>query len=72
MSTITDIQALGEVIRHERKRQQVTQVELAALAGVGVRFLRELERGKLGCQIGHTFLVLNTLGITISAEVRSL
>lgn len=71
MTIITDVQALGETIRQERKRQEVTQVELAALAGVGVRFLRELEHGKLGCQLGHTFLVLNTLGISVAAAPRN-
>jgi len=71
MAMITDVQALGETIRQERKRQNVTQVELAALAGVGVRFLRELEHGKLGCQLGHTFLVLNTLGIHVTAAPRN-
>lgn len=71
MSTVSNAQALGEAIRQERKRQNVTQAELAALAGVGVRFLRELEHGKSGCQLGHTFLVLNTLGITVSAKSRS-
>lgn len=71
MSKVSDVQTLGAAIRKERKRQELTQVELAALSGVGVRFLRELEHGKLGCQLGHTFLVLNTLGITITADARS-
>jgi len=72
MIEITDVEALGQAIRQERKRQALTQVELAALAGVGVRFLRELEHGKLGCQLGQTFSVLTTLGITVSASARDL
>jgi len=67
---ITDTESLGQVIRQERKRQNVTQVELAALAGVGVRFLRELERGKQSCQIGRAFIVLQTLGISIDVSMR--
>jgi len=70
MAEIIDIVALGETIRLERKRQGVTQAELAALAGVGVRYLRELEHGKPGCQIGHAFKVLATLGITVTATAR--
>lgn len=70
MTTIRDVQTLGETIRQERKRQKVTQVELAALAGIGVRFLRELENGKTSCQLGQTFSVLETLGITITAKAR--
>jgi len=70
MIKITDSEALGRLIRRERKRQQVTQVELAALAGVGVRFLRELEHGKESCQLGRAFIVLQTLGISIDATTR--
>ena len=63
-------QMLGELIRQERKRQKVTQAELAALSGVGVRFLRELEHGKESCQLGLTLDVLQTLGITLEARTR--
>lgn len=33
-------------LRNERKKLGLTQVEFAERAGVGLRFLRELERGK--------------------------
>ncbi|MFK7854810.1 MAG: helix-turn-helix domain-containing protein [Granulosicoccus sp.] len=71
MTKITDVKMLGELIRAERKRQKVTQIELAALAGVGARFLRELEHGKESCQLGRTFNVLSTLGISIDAVTRA-
>jgi len=68
---IVDSRTLGALIRSERKQQKVTQVELAALAGVGVRFLRELEGGKDSCQVGLALSVATTLGITVSASTRS-
>ena len=71
MTRITTVKTLGELIRNERKRQNVTQIELAALAGVGTRFLRELEHGKESCQLGRAFTVLHTLGIAIDAVPRS-
>ena len=37
---------LGEYIRDKRKRFKLTQIELAERSGVGIRFMRELERGK--------------------------
>ncbi|MEP4523587.1 MAG: helix-turn-helix domain-containing protein, partial [Alloalcanivorax venustensis] len=37
---------LGRRIRAARKAQGLTQVDLAEIAGVGPRFLSELERGK--------------------------
>jgi len=71
MTIIEDTRVLGTLVRNERKRQKVTQVELASLAGVGVRFLRELENGKESCHLGLTLGVLNTLGISINATTRA-
>jgi y4mF family transcriptional regulator len=68
---IQDSQTLGALVRAERKRQKVTQVELASLAGVGVRFLRELEKGKESCQLGLALSVLATLGISLNAATRA-
>ena len=70
MTFILNTKMLGEIIRQERRRQKVTQAELAALAGVGLRFLRELESGKASCQVGLTLEVLQSLGISINAITR--
>ncbi|GBE10344.1 helix-turn-helix protein [bacterium BMS3Abin12] len=43
ISTVEDI---GRCIRARRKAQGATQAEFAALCGVGVRFISELENGK--------------------------
>jgi y4mF family transcriptional regulator len=37
---------IGEFVRLRRKEAGLTQAELAAKAGVGLRFIRELEQGK--------------------------
>lgn len=37
---------VGEFVRKKRKEVRLTQVELAKSAGVGLRFVRELEAGK--------------------------
>ena len=37
---------LSEYIKKKRKENGLSQVELAERAGVGLRFVRELERGK--------------------------
>ncbi len=67
---ISNSQAFGELIKTERKRQKVTQAELAALAGVGIRFVRELENGKETCQLGLAISVAITLGISVTASTR--
>ena len=37
---------IGEFVRRRRKEAGLTQIELAAKAGVGLRFIRDLEQGK--------------------------
>ena len=66
----TDCATLGNAIRKERKRQGVTQEELAALAGVGIRFVRELERGKETCRMGLALKVMRTLGLSLAVRGR--
>jgi y4mF family transcriptional regulator len=70
MAIVSDSLALGQLIRTERKRQQLTQEQLAAVAGVGVRFVRELESGKESCRLGLALAVLQTLGLTVSVAAR--
>ncbi|MDP2731877.1 MAG: helix-turn-helix domain-containing protein [Hoeflea sp.] len=70
MIHVSDSLALGQLIRTERKRQQLTQEQLAAVAGVGVRFVRELETGKESCRLGLALAALQTLGLTVSVAAR--
>jgi len=53
---------IGAVVRTVRRAQGLRQDQLAAAAGVGVRFLVELERGKPTTQLGKTLAVLEVLG----------
>ena len=41
-----DSKSLGLIVHSERKAQKLLQAELAAAAGVGVRFIVDLEAGK--------------------------
>ena len=58
-------QAIGQIIRENRKRLGVTQKDLALTSGTGLRFVIDLEKGKETCQIGKVLTVLQTLGIQI-------
>ena len=62
---------LGETIRRERKRLMLRQDELAAVAGVGLRFLVELERGKPTAEIGRALRVMDALGLDIEIMARA-
>jgi y4mF family transcriptional regulator len=49
-------------IKSSRKKHRLTQEDLAFKAGVGLRFLRELERGKTTVQLDKVNVVLNMFG----------
>ena len=67
---ITDTEQLGLVIRKRRKEAGMTQAKLASLAGVGTRFLSELERGKATSEIGRTLRILELLGLELHIKPR--
>ncbi len=61
---------LGRRVRAERRRHRLRQAELAAIAGVGNRFLSELEHGKATLELGRTLRVLRTLGLELRLSER--
>ncbi len=66
MKMIRNSLDLGAVIRAERKRLGVTQKELAMVAGTGLRFLIELEKGKPTARVEGVFKVLQALGLKLN------
>lgn len=54
---------LGEVVRSARHDHGWTQVELAERAGVGRRFVLDVEAGHPRAELGKTLTLLRTLGI---------
>ena len=56
------IEELGTVVRQARLARGLRQDQLAAAAGVGLRFLVELERGKPTVRLDKVLAVLNALG----------
>ena len=57
--------ALGGLIRRKRRESGVDQARAAGLAGVGIRFLSELERGKPTVELGKVLKVLERLGLEV-------
>lgn len=56
---------LGERVRLARKSQDLLQEDLAGVAGVGTRFIVDLEAGKPTLQLDKVLAVLETLGLTL-------
>lgn len=67
---MVDPSTLGEAIRTARKALGLRQDELAATAGVGLRFLVELERGKPTVQLGRTLAVMAAVGLDLQISAR--
>ena len=53
---------LSEHIKQKRKKNGLTQIELAERAGVGLRFVRELEQGKTTLRMDKVNEVLALFG----------
>ena len=53
---------IGEYIKQKRKLFRLTQIELADRTGVGIRFIRELEKGKPTVQLNKVNQVLELFG----------
>jgi y4mF family transcriptional regulator len=65
MIKLTDAIAFGKAVRAYRKRQGATQIQLAAVANTGVRFIGDLENGKPTVQLDKALRVAGILGMKI-------
>lgn len=54
---------IGKCVQAERKRQGVSQMQLASLAGTGIRFISDLENGKGTIQVQKLLKVIQALGL---------
>jgi len=63
---------LAQLIKQKRKKLKLTQVDLAQKAGVGLRFLRELESGKTTLRMDKVNQVLTLLGYELTAARKQL
>lgn len=58
---------LADFVKSKRKAVNLTQPELAEKAGVGLRFLRELEQGKESLRLDKVNQVLQLFGYEVGA-----
>lgn len=68
MEQITTPADIGAAVRRARKAAGLRQDDLAGLAGVGTRFLIELEAGKPTMRLDKLLAVLATLGIELHVD----
>jgi y4mF family transcriptional regulator len=56
---------IRDFVKKHRKLHSLTQADLASKAGVGLRFIRELEQGKSTLRIDKVNQVLQLFGKTL-------
>lgn len=59
-------------VKEKRKSVNLTQPELAEKAGVGLRFVRELEQGKQSLRLDKVNQVLQLFGYEVGPIPRTL
>ena len=62
MTSVRSPLQLGDALRTARKRLGLTQPQLALAAGVGVRFIVDLEAGKPTLRLENILRVVDALG----------
>jgi y4mF family transcriptional regulator len=68
---VKTLEDLGNVIRRLRREKELDQATAAGLAGVGTRFLGDVERGKPTVRLGLVLQVLHRLGLELWIAPRS-
>jgi DNA-binding XRE family transcriptional regulator len=60
----------GAALREIRRRRGLRLEDVALAAGVGIRFVSELERGKPTARLGHAMKVIAALGADLRIDDR--
>lgn len=67
-----DAKQIGNIIKERRKQLDVNQQTLSDLAGVGLNTLVAIERGEGNPQLSTLLTVLNTLGLQLDINLKTL
>lgn len=59
--------SIANFVKSKRKAVKLTQLELAEKAGVGLRFIREMEQGKESLRLDKVNQVLQLFGYQVGA-----
>ena len=64
------MKAIGEAIKERRAILNITQRELAEIAGVGINTLTKIERGEANPSLQTLQRIFNALGLEIKIGIR--
>jgi y4mF family transcriptional regulator len=69
MSTTNEKKAIGSILQSRRKARKIAQEQLADIAGVSPRTLRDIEKGIANPELETLMKICNVLGMEIKIEV---
>lgn len=61
----------SEFLKQQRKLNNLTQEELAAKAGIGLRLVREIEQGKTTMRIDKVNQILALFGAELAVTLKA-
>lgn len=64
-----DFKAIGKAIRARRKSRKIVQVDLADIAGISPRTLRDIENGTANPELETLMKICQVLGMEIKVEI---
>jgi y4mF family transcriptional regulator len=64
-----DSKAIGKAIRARRKSRKIVQVDLADIAGISPRTLRDIENGTANPELETLMKICQVLGMEIKVEI---
>jgi y4mF family transcriptional regulator len=67
---VSDLKAIGALLRTKRKQMKLTQTEAAGLCNVGTRFISELENGKPTMHFDKALKVIKRFGFLLGIQER--
>lgn len=62
---------LSKFLKQKRKESNLTQQELAAKSGVGLRLVREIEQGKITMRMDKVNQILALFGAELSVSSKT-
>lgn len=68
---ISELATIGQVIRQRRETLGLTQEYLADVSGVGLRTIREIEKGN-GKSLTFLMKVADTLGLSLQLKIKEI
>ena len=61
---------IGDAIRQRRKSRKITQFDLAEIAEISQRTLRDIEKGVANPELNTLLNIFEVLGLKINLEIR--